>query len=71
MIQHIYDKPFMIRFPDRSEWKKGFQHNRKGGLIWYTDSSKTKKKVLKLGCVVTGQGGNFVLALGNTQQYSR
>jgi hypothetical protein len=30
--RHVYDKPFMIGFPDRSEWKKGFQPNRKGGL---------------------------------------
>jgi hypothetical protein len=37
--RHVYDKPFTIRFPDRSEWKKGFQTNRKGGLIWYTDGS--------------------------------
>jgi hypothetical protein len=29
--RHVYDKPFMVRFPDRSEWKKGFQPDRKGG----------------------------------------
>jgi hypothetical protein len=28
--RHVYDKPFMIRFPDRSEWKKGFEPDRKG-----------------------------------------
>jgi hypothetical protein len=39
----VYDKPFMIRFPNRSEWKEGFQPDRKGGLIWYTDGSKTNK----------------------------
>jgi hypothetical protein len=31
----------MTRFPDRSEWKEGFQPDRKGELIWYTDGSKT------------------------------
>jgi hypothetical protein len=31
--RHVYDKPFTIRFPDRSEGKEGFQPNRKGGLI--------------------------------------
>jgi ribonuclease HI len=31
----------MIGFPDRSEWKQGFQPDKKGGLIWYTDGSKT------------------------------
>jgi hypothetical protein len=45
---HVYDKPFTIRFPDRSEWKKGFQLDRNGGLIWFTDGSKTAK--------VTGAG---------------
>jgi hypothetical protein len=43
ILRHVYDKPFMIRFPDRSEWKQGFQPERKRGLIWYTDGSKTKK----------------------------
>jgi hypothetical protein len=38
--RHVYDKYFMIRFPDRSEWKEGFQPDRKGGLICYTDGSK-------------------------------
>jgi hypothetical protein len=66
---HVYDKPFMIRFSDRSEWKE-FQPDRKAELIWYTDGSKTKK-ALELGCIATEQGGNLVLALGNTQQYSK
>jgi hypothetical protein len=43
--KHVYDKPFTIRFPDRSEWKEGFQPDRKGGLIWYTDGSKTNKGI--------------------------
>jgi ribonuclease HI len=41
--RHVYDKPFIIRFPDRSEWKEGFLPDRKGRLIWYTDGSKTNK----------------------------
>jgi hypothetical protein len=41
--RHLYDKTFTIKFPVRSEWKKGFQPDRKGGLIWYTDGSKKKK----------------------------
>jgi hypothetical protein len=68
--RHVSDKTFMIRFPDRSEWKKGFQPHRKGGLIWYTIGSKTKKSHWSWG-IATEQGGNIVLALGNTQQYSR
>jgi hypothetical protein len=39
----VHDKPFTIRFPDRSEWKVGFQPDRKGGLIWHRDGSKTNK----------------------------
>jgi hypothetical protein len=41
--RHVYGKPFAIRFPDRSEWKDGFQPDRKGGLMWYTDGSKTNE----------------------------
>jgi hypothetical protein len=43
MQRHVYDKPFTIRYPDRSEWKERFQPNRKGGLIWYTDGSNINK----------------------------
>jgi hypothetical protein len=43
ILRHVYDKPFTIRFPDGSQWKEGFQPDRKGGLIWYTDGSKTNK----------------------------
>jgi hypothetical protein len=41
--RHVYDKPFTIKFPDRCEWKKGCQPDRKGELICYTDVSKTNK----------------------------
>jgi hypothetical protein len=41
--RHVSDKPFTIRFPDRSEWKKGFNPTNMGGLTWYTDGSKTGK----------------------------
>jgi hypothetical protein len=41
--RHVYDKPFTIRLPERSEWKEGFEPDRMGGLIWFTDSSKTNK----------------------------
>jgi hypothetical protein len=54
--RHVYDKPFMIRFPDRSELKEGFQPDRKRGLIWYTDGSKTK--ALELACTAMEQGEN-------------
>jgi hypothetical protein len=41
--RHAYDRPFTVGFPDRGEWKDMFQPNRKQGLIWYTDGSKTCK----------------------------
>jgi hypothetical protein len=41
--RHVNDKPFTVRFPDRREWKDRFQPERKGGLLWYTDISKTNK----------------------------
>jgi hypothetical protein len=43
ITKHVYDKPFMIRFPDRSEWKEGLHPTKRGGLIQYTDGSKTNK----------------------------
>jgi hypothetical protein len=41
--RNVYEKPFTNRIPDRREWKEWFEPDRKGGLICYTDDSKTKK----------------------------
>jgi hypothetical protein len=41
--RHVDENPFTIRFPDRREWNRGFQPDKKGGLIRYTDVSKTGK----------------------------
>jgi hypothetical protein len=41
--RHAYNKSFTVRLPDRCKWKDSLRTNRKGGLIWYTDSSKTSK----------------------------
>jgi hypothetical protein len=70
--RHVYDKPFMIRLPDRSEWKKGCQPDRKGRRAylvyrWFQDN----KKALEVGCLAMEQGGNLVLDLCNMQKYSR
>jgi hypothetical protein len=60
--RHVYDKPFTIRVPDRSEWKKGFQPVRKGGLIWYTYGSKTKRGTgAEVYCHGTGRKLSFNL----------
>jgi hypothetical protein len=37
--KYAFYKPFMVRFPDRSEWERGVIPMGKGGLIWYTDRS--------------------------------
>jgi hypothetical protein len=31
LLRYVYEKPFTVRFPDRSEWEDGFQPARKGG----------------------------------------
>jgi hypothetical protein len=38
--KHVYEKSFTIRIPDKSEWKRGFQPDRNGRIIWFTDGSK-------------------------------
>lgn len=53
--RHVYDKSFMVRFPDRSEWKDGFQPDRKKGLIWSTDGSKTNPLQQECMAMVQGQ----------------
>jgi ribonuclease HI len=58
--RHVYDGPFTVRFPDRNEWKDGFQPNRKGGLVWDTDDSKTNKGT---GAGVYGYGTRKKLSL--------
>jgi ribonuclease HI len=60
--RHVYGKPFMIRFPDRSEWKEGFQPDRKGGVMWYTDGFKANKGIgVGVYCYGTRQKLNFSL----------
>jgi hypothetical protein len=39
ILRHVDE----IRFPDRNEWNRGFQPDKKEGLIWYTDGSETGK----------------------------
>ena len=33
----------MVRFPDKCEWQNRFNPERGGGLLWYTDGTKTNK----------------------------
>jgi hypothetical protein len=41
--RNVYEKAFTIILRNRSEWKKGFKPDKKWGLIWYTNGSKTNK----------------------------
>jgi hypothetical protein len=68
--RHVYNKPFTIRFPDRSEWKKGFQPDQNGGYSGLQMAPR-EQKARELGYAAREQGENLVLALGSTQQYSR
>jgi ribonuclease HI len=66
ILRHAYYKPSTVTFPDRSEWKDGFQPNRMGGLIWYTVDSWTNKGT---GTVECGYGTRRKLSF-NLRQYT-
>jgi ribonuclease HI len=69
--RHVYDKPFTIRFPHRSEWKEGFQPDRKGRQIWYTDGSKTNKDTgAGMYCHGTGRKISFNLEQFQAEVYA-
>jgi hypothetical protein len=70
ILRHVYDELFIIKFPDRSERKRGFQPDRKAGTNLVSDGSKTRKGT-GAGVFVMYQGGNIVLALCGTQRYPR
>jgi hypothetical protein len=58
---YVKKKQILQMGPDRSEWKEGFQPDR-GGLIWYTDGSKTNKGTeAGVYCYRTGQKLSFSL----------
>jgi hypothetical protein len=42
-LRYVYNKPLVVKFPDKCEWQIGFNPNNKWGLIWYTDRSMTNK----------------------------
>jgi hypothetical protein len=41
--RHAYHKLFKVQLPDKCEWQNGFYPDNKGGLVWYTDVSKTNE----------------------------
>jgi ribonuclease HI len=41
--RYIFHKPFKVHLSSRHEWQNGFNPDNKGGLVWYTDGSKTNE----------------------------
>jgi hypothetical protein len=64
--RYVFHKPFKIHLSSRHEWQNGFNPYNKGGLVWYTDGSKTNEGT---GAGVYRWGSASVL--GITHQYSR
>jgi hypothetical protein len=66
-----YHNPLMARLPDKFEWQNGFNPElKKGGLVWYTDGSKTNKDPGAGGLVGVSEEG-IASALGSVPHYSR
>jgi hypothetical protein len=61
--RQVIHKSFMVSFPDRIDWERGPIPVKKGGLIWYTDGSKTNEDI---GARVYGHGmkQRFSFSLG-------
>jgi hypothetical protein len=43
ILRYAYHKPFMVKFPEKCECKKGFKPGIKEELVSHTDRSKTNK----------------------------
>jgi hypothetical protein len=41
--RYVFYKPFKVHLSRRHEWQNGFNPDNKGGLVWYTDGSKTNE----------------------------
>jgi hypothetical protein len=41
--RYAYHKPFTVKFPEKYKWQNRFNQDNRGGLVWYTDGSKTNK----------------------------
>jgi hypothetical protein len=35
ILRYAYNKPFMVKFPEKCEWKKGFKQGIKEHLVAY------------------------------------
>jgi hypothetical protein len=70
ITRHVYNKSFMVRFSDRSEWKDSLQPDKKGGLGWYADGTKINNGI-GAGVYDDVQGRSLASTLDNTPQYSK
>jgi hypothetical protein len=61
ILIYVCDKPFMVRFPDRSEWKDGFQLEEKQGSLVH--SSETNE-CIKAGMYGYDRRKRFSFSLG-------
>jgi len=52
------------KIPDKCEWENGLQPDNKGGIVWYSDGSKTNT-----GTDTGAQEGGKALVLGSTPEY--
>jgi hypothetical protein len=61
--RYAFHTPLTMKLTSRSEWDRGFVPIRQGGLIWYTDGSKTNEGT---GAGVYGHGmrRKFSFSLG-------
>jgi hypothetical protein len=50
-LRCAYHKPFMVMYPDKCEWRSGFNLGIEGGLVWHMDGSKIYNGI-GAGCTV-------------------
>ena len=43
ILRYAYQKSMKIQLPDKSEWQNWFSPDKKGGLVWYMEGSKTNE----------------------------
>jgi hypothetical protein len=60
LLRYAYHKPFKVQLSNKHEWQKGFNLENKGGLVWYTDGSKTNEYI-GAGVYKWGKGHSFSL----------
>jgi ribonuclease HI len=41
--RYVFHKPFKVHLSNKHEWQNGFKPDNQGGLLWYTDGSKTNE----------------------------